>query len=103
MGTDENAVIAEKIRMIAESKKVSQSALGRMAGISQSAINRYLNGENEIPASKVKAMADVLGISLDELLGTGRLTESEKEFVELFRLMDYESRSLLLAIAKRFV
>lgn len=45
----------------------SQSELSRRSGVPQSAISRYEAGEQEPGYSRLKRIADALGISVEEL------------------------------------
>jgi len=101
MGTDENMQIAYSIQRIIKDKGISQAQLARMSDISQSAVNRYLNGENEIPASKAQKMADALAVSVDELLGVDLPKQGENELITIYRSLDADSRELLLNMARK--
>ena len=48
-------------------KGITQRDLARESNIPESTLNRYLNGNSDIPLSKAKRIADSLGITLDDL------------------------------------
>ena len=81
-------------------RNMSQAELSRRSGITTSSLNRYLAG-TDIPASKLKAIADALGVTVDAILGTGdRLEAYEVELLSLFRSLDERDRAALLTMAR---
>ena len=60
--------ISEKIKKMRKAKGLSQAALGKLIGTSQSAINYFENKGNELTISQIERIADALGISTKELL-----------------------------------
>ena len=81
-------------------RDMSQAELARRSGITTSSLNRYLAG-TDIPASKLKAIADALSVTVDAILGTGeRLDSDELELLSLCRNMDEHGRCVLLATAR---
>lgn len=79
---------------------INQAELSRRSGISSSSLSRYLSGD-DIPASKLKRIADVLGTSTDKLLGLDvELTEDEQELLDIYRQVEPWERELILSHAK---
>lgn len=84
--------------------KVSQAELSRRSGVSKSSLSRYLGGD-DIPASKLKAIADALHMTVDELFGINQepsLSSDEHELVSLWRRMDQNQRQRILADMRDF-
>lgn len=84
--------------------KVSQAELSRRSGVSKSSLSRYLGGD-DIPASKLKAIADALHMTVDELFGINQepsLSSDEHELVTLWRRMDQNQRQRILADMRDF-
>lgn len=84
--------------------KVSQAELSRRSGVSKSSLSRYLGGD-DIPASKLKAIADALHMTVDELFGINQepsLSPDEHELVSLWRRMDQNQRQRILADMRDF-
>lgn len=80
----------------------SQSELARRSGVKKSSINRYINGD-DMPISKALAIANALGVSIDELLGTTlELSSIERELVECYRCMTPRFKNLLLENARAY-
>mgnify|MGYP002237041934 FL=1 len=50
---------------------MKQSALSEQAGISKAAISQYLSGKNTPGPERIKALADVTGVTFDFLMGYG--------------------------------
>lgn len=96
--------IQESIVKAMNARNMSQAELSRLSGVSKSSLSRYLGGD-DIPASKLKAIADALGVTVDMLLGISRpesLTADERELLSLYRKMDVRERSLLMENARAF-
>lgn len=64
-----NTTFAERLRHAMELADLKQSALSDMAGISKAAISQYLSGKNTPNPERIKALADVTGVSFDFLMG----------------------------------
>ena len=60
--------ISEKIKELRKAKGLSQAALGKLIGTSQSAINYFENKGNELTISQIERIAEALSISAKELL-----------------------------------
>ena len=56
-----------RTKFLMEKKNIKRSELAKKMGITVSQIGHYLNGRREPPLAKQKMIADVLGISIDEL------------------------------------
>lgn len=76
MKTDKKTV-GERLKYYRELAGLSQEELGRIVGYrSRSAIYNIEKNRSGIPAGKIQRLADILGISSEELLGT-----SEHEYI----------------------
>lgn len=58
--------IGEKIRELRLEKGFSQAQLGKMAGVSQKAVDFWERSVNEPKASYIIALVKVFGVSYDE-------------------------------------
>lgn len=97
MGKIQDAIIKAM-----EERRFSQAELSRRSGVSKSSLSRYLGGD-DIPASKLCAIARALNMSVDELMGINRaqhLTVDEMELVSLFRSMNTHGREQLMVFAR---
>lgn len=66
--------LGERVREARQARDLSQAELGRMVGRSQQAIARIEKGDEDVGASRLKALADALSepdapVSVDWLLG----------------------------------
>lgn len=62
------AAIANRLRVEAFNRRVSQGALAETVGVSRSAINEYLNGKSPIPLAAYLDMCDRLGLDSEDVL-----------------------------------
>ena len=62
---------AERLKYAMEQADLKQSALSEQAGISKAAISQYLSGKNTPNQERIKALADVTGVTFDFLMGYG--------------------------------
>jgi len=61
--------LGSRIREIRLQKDLTQTALGELLGVQQSAIRKYEYNEVDIPKSKLEKLSEILGVSTDYLLG----------------------------------
>ena len=87
---------------------MSQAELAEKTGYkSRSSINKIELGINDVPQSKIKLFADALDISIEYLMKWDKkeiaeepLSDLEKEFIELLRLIPQDSQPLVLSMIK---
>ena len=60
---------SENLANVRRSKNLTQAEIARQAGIPVRSYQRYESGEQEPTLSKLTAIADALGVSIDELVG----------------------------------
>lgn len=63
------SIVAERLKLLRESVKHSQKELAGKLGITQSAVNRYENGQAEASYKTLGAYADYFDVSLDYIYG----------------------------------
>lgn len=79
---------------------ISQAELSRRTGISTSSLSRYLSGD-DMPASKLRKIADALGVSTDALLGIEmQLDPDERTLVDIYRALGERDKRRLMDISK---
>lgn len=64
----ESKIIAKRVRDAMKDKKVSQHALARKLGVTQTTVYRRLNGEVAFSIDMLVKIADILETPLSELL-----------------------------------
>ena len=62
-------ILSERIKELRQESNLSQSALAKIIGVSQKAIDYWERGINEPKASYIIKMADFFDVSPDYLLG----------------------------------
>lgn len=66
-------VVGRVVRRALSARRMSQNELAKRARVSQAAVSRLLGGQRTTPSSSlIVAIADGLGMSVDELLGRRR-------------------------------
>ena len=63
------ATVAERIKILRESAKLSQSKIGALYGVKQSSVNRYENALAEAPYETLLWYADYFDVSMDYIFG----------------------------------
>ena len=94
--------IQDAIIRAMDERRLSQAELSRRSGVSKSSLSRYLGGD-DMPASKLGAIARALNMSVDELLGvshTQKFPNDETELIGLFRSMDAHGKEQLMVFAR---
>jgi transcriptional regulator with XRE-family HTH domain len=66
----QNQRIGYKIKEFRTNKKLLQSELGDKIGVQANTISAYERGLIEVPRSRLEDLADVLDVTLGDLLGT---------------------------------
>jgi transcriptional regulator with XRE-family HTH domain len=84
-------IFSERLKKIRESKKLSQSDLGKKTGLQSAAISHFETGQRKPSFDNLKKLADALSVSIDYLLGRD-VTQSSNATQKLFR--DFEKLSL---------
>jgi transcriptional regulator with XRE-family HTH domain len=80
-------IVAERIRSLRESAKLSQVKMGEVVGAKQSSINRYEQDQTSPSYEILVRYADFFDVSLDYILGRtddpqGKLYECKTKFEE---------------------
>lgn len=79
-----NALLKQSIKRKLVENNMSVSALERVAGLKQSAVQNILNGRSKRPSMLIiQAVSDALGCSISELLGEKEMTKKAERSVEL--------------------
>ncbi len=76
MVTNMEQTLATRLRELRKVKQYTQEAAAKSIGIGRSAYCAYENGENVPPADKLRALAELYGVSVDYLLGAANGAEN---------------------------
>lgn len=96
------------LRILRESKGLTQTQLAQIVGVSQQSIQKYETSEVEPDIEILKRLADAFDVSVDFLIDhqiCGEeprfpITKSEFTLVEHYRRIDPESRKVILNLLK---
>lgn len=64
-----NILVADRIKELLAVEKISQYALSKRTGISQSAISNWISGKKEPSIDSLWRLADFFDITVDYLIG----------------------------------
>lgn len=83
--------IGERISTLLKEKKITQKDLALMAGVTESALSRYINNEREPKIEVLANIATALDTTVDYLT---RGAKPETDFDEIYRLVARSSYAL---------
>jgi transcriptional regulator with XRE-family HTH domain len=90
--------IAERIRLIRQQRKLSQTELADRSGVNLKSLSRYELGTSVPPADALKLLADALQVSADSLLTDDVATVKDMELLRKFEVIQEltgETRSVV--------
>lgn len=76
-------------------KNISQEKLGKSLNYGSTAIANYESGRNEPSIDSLIKIAEVLDVTIDDLLGMKRKT-GEKQLLSAFKRLDQEKQQIVL-------
>ena len=91
--------IAERIRLIRQQRKLSQTELAEKAGVNLKSLSRYELGTSVPPSDLLKNIADALGVTADVLLSDEQVNIKDKELLikfEAIQDMDGDTKAMIL-------
>lgn len=62
--------LGRRIQELLDQRGISRKEFAAMTGLTEAAISRYITGKREPKAVTLSLIADTLGVSMDDLLGT---------------------------------
>ena len=74
-----NIKLADRLIELRKQNRLSQEALAEKLGLSRQAISKWERGESSPDTDNLIALAELYGISLDELLGNESVTKENQE------------------------
>lgn len=101
-------MLKKNIKELRTENGLTQAELAEKIGVSQGAVYFWEKGINEPTAGYLIKMAELFGVSLDELLSytvsdKGKMSEREGEMSKLFSSLNHEQQDLMIKIAKEFL
>lgn len=101
-------LLAQRLVLLRQEKKMTQEALGKVIGVSKAAISKYEKGLVKPSVTSLWDMADLFNVSVDYLIGksdafTANVSDHAyiREVVELFEEMHDEEKEKLLVFIKK--
>ena len=91
--------IAERIRLIRQQKKLSQTELAGLSGVNIKSLSRYEIGTSVPPADVIVALAKALAVSCDALLSDEPVNIQDKNLLEKMKVierMDEDTRTVVM-------
>ncbi|MDY2991746.1 MAG: helix-turn-helix transcriptional regulator [Hornefia butyriciproducens] len=101
-------MIGDNIKRLRERYHLTQSELGKIAGVSDKAVSTWENGIADPRMGAIQRLADHFGISKADLVDDeppsgSSLTDGEQQIVSSFRQLNEEGRERLLNYADDLV
>ena len=90
---------AKNVRKFRKQKNLSQVALGKSLNYGSTAIANYESGRNEPSFDCLIRLAEVLDVTIEELLGVELKTE-ERQLLSAFKKLDAEKKKTILDLIK---
>ena len=93
--------IAEKIKYHRKLLNMTQTEFGQKLGVQKNAVSKWETGRVEdIPASKIKAMADIFSVPPSYLIDDAANMSVEAELIQLIKKLTPENQKLMLDFVK---
>ena len=105
--------VTERVALILKEKKITQLELCKATGITKSTMNYILTNHKHFDADHIIDIANRLGVSVSWLLtgednkdgecndqlAKNKLTSPEEELLKIYRILDREGQTMVLATA----
>ena len=88
---------SQNLKIYRKQKKLSQQALAEILNYGSTAIANYESGRNEPSFSDLTKLADILDVTIDELLGVP-LKTTEQQLLSAYKKLDSEKQRVLLEL-----
>ena len=86
---------ATRLRELRKNNNISQKKLSSYLNFGYTAIANYESGRNEPSLDSLIKIAEVLDVTIDDLLGMKRKT-GEKQLLSAFKRLDQEKQQIVL-------
>lgn len=86
---------AKNLKKYRKKKNLSQEKLGKSLNYGSTAIANYESGRNEPSFDSLIKLAEILDITIDELLGV-KLKSEEKQLLSAFKKLNNEKKKTIL-------
>lgn len=93
-------MIGEKIAELRKARGMTQENLAAEIGVSSQAISKWENGTNMPDIMLLPIIADVFGVTVDELYGVSRQSDVESDKYNQYKAPDFAWESILETLGK---
>lgn len=93
----------EKIKELRKSKKITQSELGKIIGMTATGISYWENGIVEPPINKLNKIANYFGVSINYLLGNEGIEDKTAALLKRIENVKEQDRDLLYTILNNII
>lgn len=93
-------MFADEMRCLRQKRGMTQQELAVLLGVSVSAIQKWERGQAEPNARTLQRMADIFGVSMDELCGRTPPETNISVMTRAFRQMTPEEQEKLIAVGR---
>lgn len=91
--------ISENLRQAMEGKNINQKRLAQLAGVTESSVCRYLQGNRRFNMATCAKLAEALGVSIDFLLNSTKkqttFAQIEADIISLKQKLSVEEKHRL--------
>lgn len=107
--------IAQNLKLIRKLRGLSQSALGKLIGVTGQMVQKYESGQSEISSSTLKELSAVLDVDIRQFFDAGEsyveladdaesyefeLDDKTKELLRAFATLTQDDKDRLIAMAE---
>ena len=110
--TKKKSVFSQNLIKLRKQKGLSQTKLAELSGLTQRVITHYENNSSNPPIENIEAIAKVLGVSINKLLGSNDDKQKQHFFsqldsrtiskLKLILSLPKEERHIVYSIAENF-
>ena len=95
-------ILADSLKRIRKSKRLSQSGLAKRTGLMPAAISHFETGERRPSLENLLKLADALAVSVDYLLGreVARATSASGKLLKDFEKLSLKDQEVISDMAK---
>ena len=90
-----------RMRELRKGSNLTMKQLGEMVGVTESTISFYETGKHEPDIKTIETIADILGTTIDYLVGhdvnpNANVREDEKEIMQLYKKLNDEGKTIAM-------
>lgn len=99
--TNKDMELGFQIRRLRQNKSLSLDSVAAILGISRQQLRKYELGRNRISAQRLKEIADILNVSVNQIIASGTSLDTEQEIVRIWsNIENAQHKAALLNLIK---